>query len=200
MATYYYNGAQILAPFSIISNSPVYESDTVSLKRLRSSQGHQRWELSFECVANDNLADLFIDSVKDLDTADSMVMPQFKEVEDLCTLSGTATVTSTTAVNASSVTITNTSINGVLKKGSFVKFSNHSKVYTLTADLNMGLSGDQSVLIFPKLIKEVPANSTMDYGSNCVISYFREITDLKGMSFADGILADMGSINLTEAL
>jgi len=200
MATYYYNGAQILAPFSIISNSPVYESDTVSLKRLRSSQGHQRWELSFECIANDNLADLFIDSIKDLDTADSMIMPQFKEVEDLCTLSGTATVTSTTAVNASSVTITNTSINGVLKKGSFVKFSNHSKVYTLTADLNMSLSGNQSVLIFPKLVKEVPANSTMNYGSNCVISYFKEITDLKGMSFADGILADMGSINLTEAL
>jgi len=200
MATYYYNGAQILAPFSIISNSPVYESDTVSLKKLRSSQGHQRWELSFECIANDNLADLFIDSIKDLDTADSMIMPQFKEVEDLCTLSGTATVTSTTAVNASSVTITNTSINGVLKKGSFVKFSNHSKVYTLTADLNMSLSGNQSVLIFPKLVKEVPANSTMNYGSNCVISYFKEITDLKGMSFADGILADMGSINLTEAL
>jgi hypothetical protein len=200
MATYYYNGAKILAPFSIISNSPVYESDTVSLKRLRSSQGHQRWELSFECIANDNLADLFIDSIKDLDTADSMIMPQFKEVEDLCTLSGTATVTETAAVNASSVKIAHTGINGVLKKGSFVKFSNYPKVYTLTADLNMASSEDQDALIFPRLVKEVPANSTMNYGSDCVITYFKDITGLQGMSFADGILADMGSINLAEAL
>ena len=44
---YYYEGYEILAPLTIASNEPMFDSDTVSLRKQRASQSAQRWELSF---------------------------------------------------------------------------------------------------------------------------------------------------------
>ena len=41
---YYYKGAKILAPLTIKSNEPIYDTDTISLAKQRASQGAQRWE------------------------------------------------------------------------------------------------------------------------------------------------------------
>lgn len=202
MATYYYHGAQILAPLSIISNSPIYDADTVSLKKLRSSQGHQRWELSFEVVANDNAADLLLASIENLNNAASMIMPQIREVEDLNTLTGTLVVPTETSANSGTVTVTNTfAITGILKKGTFVKFSNHGKVYILSQDLDMaGTSGTKTAHIFPKLQKTVAATSTLQYGSDCALTYFREVTNMQGINYSDGVLSNIGSVQLIEAI
>lgn len=202
MATYFYHGAQILAPFTIISNSPTYDADTVSLKKLRSTQGHQRWELSFEVVANDNAADLLLASVENLNTAATMIMPQIREVEDLNTLSGNLVVPTETSANSATVVVTNTfSTLGILKKGTFIKFSNHGKIYLLSQDLDMaGASGTKTLNVFPKLQKTVSATSTVQYGSACMLSYFREVTNLQGLSFSDGVLSNVGSIQLIEAV
>jgi len=84
MSTYYYKGAQILAPLNISSNEPMFDMTTVSLKTQRASQGYQRWELSFDVVADpSNQADLFLSSFKDLETAGTMVMPQLTSVTDV---------------------------------------------------------------------------------------------------------------------
>jgi hypothetical protein len=207
MATYYYNGAQILAPFSINSNSPVYDAETVSLKKIRATQGYQRWELSFECVANDNIAEMFIASVQHINLPKKMIMPQIKEVQDECTLTGSTPGeadiwTGGATQNASSVKIANNDfISGILKKGSFIKFHGHDKVYLLTADLNMNSTTSyEEAYIFPKLNAPVPQTDTLRYGDLCLLTYFQDISNLQGMSFTDGILADMGSINLQEAL
>jgi len=201
MATYYYNGAQILAPLSIVSNHPIYDAETVSLKKIRATQGHQRWELSFECLANNNIANMFIDSIKDVNLPKTMIMPQIKEVYELNTLQGVANIHTSEVSNSSTVSITNNAyISGILKKGSFVKFSEHNKVYVLTSDLNMSKNSTfETMNIFPSL-KAPVINDVLKYGDNCEITYFQDISNLQGMSFTDGILADMGSINLQEAL
>ena len=54
MSVYYYNGAQILAPFTITSNEPMFDMTTISLKTQRASQGAQRWELSFDIIAENS--------------------------------------------------------------------------------------------------------------------------------------------------
>jgi len=209
MAVYYYNGAKILAPLSITSNRPIYDAETISLKKIRASQNHQRWELSFECVANDNAGDTFIDSIKDLTSSSSMPMPQIKEVEDASNLRGTALVASDVVAGDSSVPILkDNNISGILKKGSFIKFGNYPKVYVLTDDLNMNTpdnNGQYVAKIFPNLVLGVSVSGAvgareLNYGTACEITYFKDVTNLQGITFSDGILANMGTINLIEAL
>lgn len=202
MATYYYHGAKILAPFSIVSNSPIYDADTVSLKKLRSSQGHQRWELAFSVVGNDNVADLLLASIENLTNAHNMIMPQLKEVEEANTLSGTLIVPTLTSANSATVEVANSPyVGGTLKKGSFIKFSNHDKVYVVSQDLVIqSISGTSTLNIFPKLQKPLAQDSTVKYGSDCTLTYFRNITNLQGMTFSDGILSNLGSIELIEAV
>jgi hypothetical protein len=77
---YYFEGYEILAPLTIVSNEPMYDIDTISLKKQRSSQGVQRWELSFR-VLSQTPADLLV-SLTNFDTAQTMTMPQLNEVND----------------------------------------------------------------------------------------------------------------------
>jgi len=217
MANYYYEGAQILAPFQIISNHPIYDSDTISLKKQRGDQGHQRWELSFNLLANDNMADLLVSStqIPSSAAASTMIMPQLKEVEDLNTIAISVSYTWTTnntvyskpavhlpaTANSASVTIFNSSgITGTLKKGNFIKFSNHDKVYLVTADAVFSGNTNVSLGIYPKLRKPVTAGSTLEIGSNVLLSYYRDISNIQGIVFTDGILSNVGTVDLKEAL
>ena len=129
--TYYYNGAKILAPLSIASNEPVFDVDTVSLSKQRASQGAQRWEVAFNTVTSgETEADLLVGIITNLAVADTMIMPQLPSVDRTNTI-GASRPISTTAAGSSTVFMNN---NGLLSKGSFIKFSNHSKVYMVTAD------------------------------------------------------------------
>ena len=77
MAVYYYNGAQILAPFSIYSNEPHFDMTTISLKTQRASQSHQRWELSFNTTLEEsNQVDMLLAAIDEIDTTATMTMPQ----------------------------------------------------------------------------------------------------------------------------
>ena len=217
MAEYYYEGAQILAPFQILSNQPTYDSDTISLKKQRGEQGYQRWELSFNCLANDNMADLLVSSTQSAgsSTPSTMIMPQLKEVTDLNTLAipdsyvwptTSATLTqpvvhTTVAANAASVVIYNSNaINGILKKGNFVKFSNHDKIYLVTADASFSPVGNVTLNLYPKLRSPVPSGSILQLGSSALLSYHRKIDNIQGIVFTDGILSNVGTVDLSEAL
>ena len=81
--------------------------------------------------------------------------------------SGTATGTVTPLLISStspaynytkgSTTIPVSGGSGTLKKGDFVKFSNHSKVYQLTADTNLDGSSVDTISIFPGLFETLKA-------------------------------------------
>ena len=45
---YTFQGQDIVAPFRLSSNEPVFSADSVSLKVRRVKQGAQRWEIEFE--------------------------------------------------------------------------------------------------------------------------------------------------------
>ena len=85
---------------------------------------------------------------------------------------------------------------GVIPAGSFIKFSNHSKVYLTESTVN----GSGSTRIHPGLIQSVPSSTGIQHGSNCFLTYSRDVNDIKGITFSDGILSNAGTVNLVEEI
>jgi len=192
---YYYHGAKILAPLTITSNEPVYDVDTVSLSKQRASQGTQRWEIAFNtATSNETEADMLVGVITDMNVVGTMVMPQLPSVDLTNTVSTTLVVDADAAAGASTVTVVS---DGVISKGSFVKFSSHDKIYMVTADV---ASGTAPVSIYPKLRSAVSTSHTLDTGSSVMLSYYRDVSNLRGLKFTDGILSSTGVINLVEAI
>ena len=161
---YYFEGYEIVAPLTITSNEPMFDADTVSLRKQRAAQNAQRWELSFNIVTT-TPADALL-SIVDFDTAQTMTMPQLKEVNDRLS-----------TVN--------------YPKGAFVTGSNN-KVYMIKSDA--------SSVVDSNLYPTPPSGLTYSTVANATIRYYRDVSNLRGITFSDGILADPGTINIIEAL
>lgn len=196
---YTFNGATILAPLSITSNQPIYETDTVSLSKQRASQGAQRWELSFTTVTTENTeADMLVGMVTGLATSDTMVMPQIPSAANNNTATTSLVISANVAAGLSLVTIVS---DGIIKKGSFIKFSNHDKLYMVTADVAASVaSAPVDVNIYPSLRSAVTTAHTLLTGTEAVLSYYRDIDTTQGLKFTDGIISSVGSISLVEAI
>ena len=198
MATYQFLGQDIVAPFRVNSNEPVFAADSVSLKHRRVAQGSQRWELEFGVVMQD-AASFFADMVSDFDSEITMTMPQLN-VRGETISSGTCTsavvAASTTAAGSTSVPLGST--NGTISKGRFVKFANHNKIYLVTGEF----PGSGSISIYPKLTQEVPATTALLYKDSDAITFrgYRDVTNVNGITYTDGVLSEAGNINLIEAL
>jgi len=201
--TYFYQGAEILAPITISSNEPHFDMTTVSLKTQRASQNHQRWELSFNVLSDqDKAAELFLSTIVNFDNTDTMIMPQLVKEGNNNTLTNlNLSIAGNAAAGTSAIIIDNSAnIAGSLPKGSFVKFNNHSKIYITISDLNLAGTLDQTLNIYPKLLSSVSSSNTLQTGDNCVISYFKSIDNQMGITYTDGILSNIGTVNLIEAL
>ena len=104
MATYYFDGAKILAPFTVRSNEPMFDVDTVSLKKQRASQNVQRWELSFNILTTkETEVDSLVNTVQNMDTTSTMVMPQLPSVANLSTITGSPTLQSVAGAGSTTV-------------------------------------------------------------------------------------------------
>ena len=192
---YYYNGAKILAPLNIRSNEPVYEMTSVSLKTQRATQGAQRFELSFSVAGSAATeGELMASAITSLTSTDTMVMPQLPSVAATNTSNTTLDINATAAVGDASVTVQN---NGVLSKGSFIKFSNHDKIYMVTAAVS---GGSVAVSIYPTLRTALTTADYMKTGSSALLTYYRDLDNVQGINFIDGILSNQGSVSLIEAV
>jgi hypothetical protein len=195
MSVYYFNGAQILAPLTIESNEPIFDVDTVSLSKQRASQGAQRWELSFDtAMTNTTEADMLVGMVTGIATSGTMVMPQLPSVDLANTASATLSVSVNAAAESSTVTVVS---DGVISKGSFVKFSNHDKLYMVTADV---AAGTAPVSIYPSLRSAVSTSHTLKTGPSVILTYYRNVDNLRGIQFTDGVLSSVGVVSLVEAI
>jgi hypothetical protein len=85
------------------------------------------------------------------------------------TASGTISVSLTSSTDPAynytkgSTTIAVTGGSGTLKKGDFIRFSDHDKVYQLTADTNLDGSSVDTVSIFPGLFQTLTSGTTIGY-------------------------------------
>lgn len=201
MSVYYFDGAQILAPFTIRSNEPIFEVETVNLQKQRASQDVQRWELSFNTLGTeDTQVDIMLASLENSHTAQTMVMPQLPAVDNAITINtSSASMVGSTAVGANTTIIDPAGISGLIPKGTFFKFSSHDKIYVTTSDTTVG-STNVILGFYPKLQVAVTSSHTIQLKENAILTFYRDIDNQQGITFTDGVLSNVGSITLVEAL
>jgi hypothetical protein len=184
--------AKFVAPVTVKSNVPVFASDTLSLKRRVSRRTAQRWEIETRIEPLSFTAeDLFANLVtKGHSEAISIVMPQNYGVIKKRT--STSTPTATGAAGSSVISITGNT--GFIPRGNFIKFNGITKIYMLTDAIN----GNGSVGIFPQLRTNV--NAVFAHRDDVIMPCYYDLDTIIGMTYSDGILMDIGTVKLVEAL
>jgi hypothetical protein len=182
--------AKFVAPMTVRSNKPVFASDTLSLSRVVSERTAQRWEIETHLEPlSFNAQDLMVNLVtKGSSVPITVIMPQNYGV--ILKRTSTSTPTAVGSKDSSIVSITNNV--GLICKGTFVKFSNHNKVYMTTTNLtNTGSLG-----IYPPLLSAV--NTTMKHRDDVEMTCYYDLDIIKGMIYSDGIVMDTGSVKIIE--
>jgi hypothetical protein len=101
------------------------------------------------------------------------------------TASGTVTVSEDTGAGATECrTIGNAT--GTLKNGDLIKFSNHDKVYMLTADTNLDGSTVDTLQFYPPLFSAITTTTTVTY-NNVAFTVFLDSDILSFSTGADGL-------------
>lgn len=184
--------ARFVAPLTVRSNQPIFMSDTLSLKRQVGRRSAQRWEIEakLEPLTSDANG-LFVNLVtKGNSETVTVRMPQNFGV--ISKRTSTSTPTAVGSMGSSSVTVTGNS--GFIPKGTFVRFSNHSKIYMLTQDL----TNNGTMQLYPSLRIAVSGSFTHRDDVDMPALYDTDV--VTGMVFTDGIMMDVGTIKLIERL
>jgi hypothetical protein len=172
-------------------------SESLSLKRDTSIRPVQRWEFETKLVPQSfTAADLFVHiTLHGNHTSFDVAMPQVYGSKIVANRSpGTGSVSVNGVLGDRTVTLT--SITGVIPKGLFIKFANHSKIYMVEE----ARDGNGVLKIFPGLVANVPQNTLINAGDIVKGSFLYDLETVIGMSFIDGVLMDNGTIKLVEAL
>jgi len=185
--------AQFVVPMTLRSNRPVFVSDTLSLRRQVGRRAAQRWELETRLEplgagAQDLMVNLVTSGHSEPVT---IYVPQNGGVIKRRT--SNSAFTATGAAGATALTVSGNG--GLVPKGTFIRFANHSKVYMLTADLN----GNGTMRIFPELRVAVNATS-LTHRDNVVMNCLYDTDTVIGMSYEDGVLMDAGTVKLIERI
>lgn len=169
-----------------------FGGDALSLVRSFQKTAAQRWRISAGVEPLTHYAnELYVHLVtKGSSTPFEITTPQNYGV--IASRTSTSNVLASGALHASTVTLTG--VNGLIPAGTMIKFSNHKKVYMITENTTGG-----SAKIYPTLRKEV-VNSKMFYRDDVQMSVYYGTDFVKGMVYTDGILMNIGSIDLIEAL
>ena len=186
---------QFAAPLSVRSNHPIFVSDTLSLKRHASRRVAQRWEIETNIVplsgdANDFFA--YMVTKGNTETVD-VRMPQNYGVISKRSAGGIAQASG--AKGATVVSIGG--MVGYLPRGTFIRFSNHSKIYMTTTPFSS--SSHTTLGVYPSLRVSV-SSTTFNYQDDVIMNSLFDTDTVIGMSYTDGILQDNGTIKLIERI
>jgi hypothetical protein len=157
------------ARIQIASLSPTLVSRAQALATQRRSRGGQRWMISYtyDGMERDTYLDMwgFLNAQRGQHEAFTIVLPT--GVWPRGSWGGTPLVNGSPAAGSSSIVTDGHTINitGAGKRGDFVKFGGHSKVYQLTADFNSDGSGNATMSIMPDLVTALADNDTITTSS-----------------------------------
>jgi hypothetical protein len=159
------------ASIQISSWSPTFISVSQSLKEQarRRGSGVQRWKLQFSygTMERGDYLDLlaFLASQRGQYDTFTAIIPS--GISPRGALGGSPLAVGAQAAGVSSVAIDGCSINitGWGKRGDFFKWTNHSKVYQLTADANTDGSGNTTLVFLPGLNAGVADNEAVSFSS-----------------------------------
>lgn len=186
--------ARFTAPLTVRSNRPVLSGDALSLKRFTSTGTAQRWEIEcgLEPLSHKAGALMVHLTTKGYNEHFTITFPQNYGVSK-ATRRGGAPVANG-AVNTTSVNVTNHT--GTIPSGTFIRFADHSKIYmTTTARVGSG-----PVTVFPPLRKTLGVDTAFNYTNDVYGNFYYDTDVVSGMVYTDGILMDLGTVRLVEAL
>lgn len=205
--------ARFTVPTTVSSNQPVFSTDTLSLHRRASVRGAQRWEISSNVEplrhgANELFANLVM---KGHHTPLNVYIPQNigvietlrNDIESGTTLSVQYSAKFNATDGKSTVTLVGNTKN--IPAGTFVTFTDttpnavqDTKVYMLIRPVT---AGNNVAYVYPQLRKTgyVNSGSVMQY-TNVKMKCFYDMDTIQGMVYQDGLLMDLGTIKLVEAL
>jgi hypothetical protein len=139
--------------------------------------------------------DLMVNLVtKGYSEAVTIIVPQNYGAVRSRTAIGVATATG--SIGSGQVSISG--LSGLIPKGTFIKFSSHSKVYMTTTNVSFTNGISSTISIFPTLI--AAASGTMTYRDDVQMQCLYDTNIVSGMIYSDGILMDTGQIRLLEKL
>lgn len=198
---YYFEGHEILAPVTFESVENVLASESVSQIKFRRKLPSQTWKLTFSVLAKDNIEDLFVNVLDDKYIEKTMVMPQLVSSYNKTSSESNWLVTSVEAAGSTSVAMTSGETNKTISKGTFIQFSNHSKIYVIKETANS--DNNTYYDIFPALTTDVNLSTVVYHAKSPTkpsLTYLRDVSNISGIVFSDGILSDAGSITLLESI
>jgi hypothetical protein len=185
--------AHLVAPVTVRSNQPIYVSDTMSLKRVTNLRAAQRWEIEANLLPINN-GDLFSEIISKGYTGDvKVLMPQVYG-NRLPSNRATGTCSASGGVLAGT-TVTIAGANGLIPKGTFLKFGNHDKIYMLKNDV----TGSGVGQIYPSLRMAVGGGTLVNH-FDTLGTFMFDLDTVLGMVFVDGIRMDNGAVKLVEKL
>jgi len=151
---------------SVQSIEPTLVSTTISLKRQVRSRGGQRWLLDvvFAPMTRAEFAPLYSFSIQQRGQYETFLYspPTISTTRGLTAESPVVNDTGVSAGDsACSVDGLTASTSNILRKGDFIKFSDHSKVYMVTDDLTSDGSGEAVLNFAPAATQAITNNSTI---------------------------------------
>jgi hypothetical protein len=144
------------------SNTNTRTSVSVSGKTQRLQTGSQYWSFSLKSPKKER-ADVMVDYaflVTQNGQADTFTIVPPVVTDARGTASGTLTNDATVAAGQSACQTDGGS--GTLKKGDLIKFSNHTKVYMVTADVTISGTND-AISFYPPLVTGLTNSTTVTY-------------------------------------
>lgn len=185
--------AQFVAPITLKSNRPVFVSDTLSLKRQVTKRAAQRWEIETQLEPLSSGGNKLLVNLVTKGYSETLQIITPQSVGVVYARTSTSSPIATASAGASAVNVSSNA--NLIPKGTFIKFSNHSKVYMTTSDL----TGTGSVGIYPELIVAV-SNTSFTHRDDVIMTCVYDTDTVSGMTYSDGILMDVGTVRLLEKL
>lgn len=151
---------------NITSQSSTRITESMSRKVQRKNVGGQHWLITLDSknLDRDENAELMAFLTKQQGQFDSFtIVPPIYGSTRSSNATGTPTVTQTYAAGLTSIRAQGGG--GSLKTGDFIKFSNHDKIYMLTADINQDLSSEDYFEITPPLHTSITNSTTIQYNN-----------------------------------
>jgi hypothetical protein len=145
------------------SNNNIVTTETLTNKIYSKDIGGHYWSLTLKSIplSRADFDSIWVFIIQQKGTFDTFYLkpPQINSTKGtFSNSSGTnLPVTSSGAVGATTVGVTPNG-SGTLKAGDIIKFDNHDKVYTITADVNLSNTIANTIDIFPALITAITTN------------------------------------------
>lgn len=200
---YKWEGHDILAPLTFRSNQTVWTVEKLDKSIERVAHPSQRWELSFQIIADESENTFFNAMTSEFMNKKTMTMPSLvHNMSETAKPNATQLTASSSALsNSPSVQVGNSGARVVLRKGTFIQFSNHDKVYAVTGKTTVNASAtDVTLQLFPRLRKEVPSGTTIKAYDDVVLHYYLDTDMVQGITYNDGILSSIDRVSVLEAV